>query len=34
MEFVNGPMNEEQSFAMAGEEEVRRIRERLNAIGQ
>lgn len=32
MEFVNGPMNEDQSFAMAGEEEIRLIREQLNAI--
>ncbi len=32
MEFVNGPMNEDQSFVMAGEEEIRQVREQLNAI--
>jgi copper homeostasis protein len=32
MEFVNGPMSEDQSFAMAGEDEIRRIREQLDAI--
>jgi copper homeostasis protein len=32
MEFINGPMNEDQAFAMAGEEEIRRIREQLNAV--
>jgi hypothetical protein len=26
-------MNEDQSFAMAGEEEIRQIREQLRAIG-
>jgi len=32
MEFTNGPMQEDQSFAMAGEEEIRRVRQQLNAI--
>jgi copper homeostasis protein len=33
MNFVNETMNEDQSFAMAGEEEIRLIKERLAAIG-
>lgn len=32
MEFVNGLMQEDQSFAMAGEEEIRRIKDQLAAI--
>jgi copper homeostasis protein len=32
MEFVNGPMNEDQSFAMAGEDEIRQVRAQLDTI--